>query len=82
VTLVDLFPRFDMTVVLSRVENNEYSIFMAVPAIYVKLIQYLESLKQEQQVAICRGFKAMCLNVSDSAACPVKVYEQWLQLTG
>src|SRR5690606_29984216 len=31
---------------------------------------------------ICDGFKRMRLNVSGSAACPVKVYNQWLELTG
>ncbi len=79
---VALFSRFDMETILDEVRARRYSVFMAVPTIYVKIIQYLESLKPEQREAICAGFGSMRLNVSGSAACPVKVYDQWLELTG
>ncbi len=79
---VSLFAKFDMETILNEVRDGRYSVFMAVPTIYVKIIQYLEALAPEQRRHICAGFGAMRLNVSGSAACPVKVYEQWKQLTG
>ncbi len=79
---ISLFPKFDMEAILEQVRDHRYSVFMAVPTIYVKIIQYLDSLEPEQRQAICAGFGAMRLNVSGSAACPIKVYQQWLDLTG
>jgi malonyl-CoA/methylmalonyl-CoA synthetase len=55
---------------------------MAVPTIYVKLINHLESLDTSGARSICDGFGQMRLNVSGSAACPVKVFNQWQALTG
>jgi len=59
---------------------------MAVPTIYVKLIQHFDTLSaqgsDEEVKAICDGFRAMRLNISGSAACPVKLFNQWRELTG
>jgi malonyl-CoA/methylmalonyl-CoA synthetase len=55
---------------------------MAVPTIYVKLIDYLETLEDPEVEGICEGFANMRLNVSGSAACPVEVFEEWRDLTG
>ena len=55
---------------------------MAVPTIYVKLIDHLEKLEDEEVEGICEGFANMRLNVSGSAACPVEVFEEWRDLTG
>jgi malonyl-CoA/methylmalonyl-CoA synthetase len=55
---------------------------MAVPTIYVKIIQHLDALDESERKAITDGFRSMRLNISGSAACPVKVYNQWLDLTG
>lgn len=79
---VTLFGKFEMETVLEQVARGEYTVFMAVPTIYVKIIQHLESLDAEERERICEGFRAMRLNISGSAACPVKVYNQWQELTG
>ncbi|MEX0903176.1 MAG: acyl-CoA synthetase [Pseudohongiellaceae bacterium] len=79
---IDVFPKFDMPAILKRVARGDYTVFMAVPTIYVKIIQHLGELPADERQAICDGFKAMRLNISGSAACPVKVFEQWLELTG
>ena len=79
---VTLYPKFDLEAILDDVAGGRYTLFMAVPTIYVKLIRHLEDLDEPSRRAICGGFKAMRLNVSGSAACPVKVYQQWLELTG
>ena len=65
---------------------DTYSLFMAVPTIYVKLIDYLQRLDDQQLDAICEGFANMRLNVSGSAACPTGVFEvassDWSGITG
>ena len=79
---ITLFPKFDMETILQQISQHRYTLFMAVPTIYVKIIQHLDTLTAEQRELICTGFATMRLNVSGSAACPVKVYNDWLDLTG
>jgi malonyl-CoA/methylmalonyl-CoA synthetase len=79
---VDLFPRYDMDTILDRVAARHYTVFMAVPTIYVKIIQHLETAPQQRRETVCSGFGAMRLNISGSAACPVKLFKQWQNLTG
>lgn len=78
---VDLFARFDAEQVCEKVAAGKYSVFMAVPTIYVKLIAYLKALDAGEQKRITQGFTAMRLNVSGSAACPVPLFEEWEALT-
>lgn len=79
---VEAFPRFDAEAVLDRVAEKAYSVFMAVPTIYVKLIQELESLPEDERAPVLEGFKAMRLMVSGSAALPASVHHEWTALTG
>lgn len=79
---VDLFEKFDMPAISAKVASHRYSVFMAVPTIYVKLIQFLDTLEKDAAEKICAGFKQMRLNISGSAACPVKLFDQWQALTG
>ncbi|MEY3172598.1 MAG: hypothetical protein RLZZ436_511 [Planctomycetota bacterium] len=79
---VDPFQRFDADAVLARVRQREYSLFMAVPTIYVRLIEFLEAAAQSLRQEIVAGFQAMRLMVSGSAALPASVHERWTQLTG
>lgn len=79
---VETFPSFDTGRILDRVADKAYTLFMAVPTIYVKLIQALEAMPEPERNRCCRGFAAMRLMVSGSAALPVKIHEQWQELTG
>ena len=79
---VHLFARFDIPKISEQIVAGTYNVFMAVPTIYVKLIQYLDSIDPVDAQKICAGFKPMRLNISGSAACPVKLFEQWKDLTG
>jgi malonyl-CoA/methylmalonyl-CoA synthetase len=80
---VEGFPGgFDAADLCERVRAGAYSLFMAVPTIYVKLIQYLATLEEQQCAAVCHGFSAMRLMVSGSAALPVSIHQQWQALTG
>ena len=79
---VHLFSRFDIPEISKQITHGTYNVFMAVPTIYVKLIQYFETIEKDAVEKICAGFSAMRLNISGSAACPVKLFEQWKELTG
>lgn len=79
---VEPFTRFEMNAILKRVRVDAYTLFMAVPTIYVKLIQMLEEADDQDRFDIVAGFKKMRLMVSGSAALPASVHERWAQLTG
>jgi len=76
------FSGFDMDTILDRVANGVYSVFMAVPTIYVKIIQKLETISQEDRDRIIEGFSRMRLMISGSAALPASIHEKWSSLTG
>ena len=79
---VQAFPKLDVARLCEQAGSGAFSVFMAVPTVYVKLIEHIESLATLQRKAVCGGFGRMRLNVSGSAACPVGVFERWKQLTG
>ena len=79
---VHLFAKFDIPKISHQIVAGTYNVFMAVPTIYVKLIQYFDSIDPAEVQKICDGFKDMRLNISGSAACPVKLFNQWKGLTG
>ena len=68
---VHVMPKLDLGRLCAQVADDVFSVFMAVPTIYVKLIDYLETLEDKQATLICEGFANMRLNVSGSAACPI-----------
>lgn len=78
---IEAFPRFDLDAVLSRVADQAYTVFMAVPTIYVKLIERLESLDAAEREPVVQGFGQMRLMISGSAALPASVHEKWTELT-
>ena len=78
---IESFPRFDLTPILSRVAEGAYTVFMAVPTIYVKLIDALQALAERERQPIVEGFANMRLMVSGSAALPATVHKQWTALT-
>jgi malonyl-CoA/methylmalonyl-CoA synthetase len=80
--MIEPFARFDLPPILERVRARPYTLFMAVPTIYVKLIQALESAASEDRAAVVDGFARMRLMVSGSAALPASVHERWTALTG
>lgn len=77
--MIEAFPRFDAEAILRRVADGAYNLFMAVPTIYVKLIEHLES---RPAADVVKGFGSMRLMVSGSAALPPSVHRKWTGLTG
>lgn len=81
---IETFPKFIEPKILSRVAAGAYTVFMAVPTIYVKLIDSLRpgNLPDEERARILQGFSRMRLMVSGSSALPASVHHEWRELTG
>jgi len=79
---VDLYEQFDLKNILERVSAGKYTIFMAVPTIYIKIIRFLDETDPETRQRICDGFRKMRLMISGSAALPSSIHEHWQNLTG
>lgn len=79
---VETLGRFEMDVVLRRIGEDAYTLFMAVPTIYVKLIQSLESMNRQERERVIHAFGKLRLMVSGSAALPASVHQRWTELTG
>jgi malonyl-CoA/methylmalonyl-CoA synthetase len=78
---IEPFARFNAAAILERVRADAYTLFMAVPTIYVKLIQVLEAAAPADRAAFAGGFARLRLMVSGSAALPASVHGQWTALT-
>ncbi len=78
---IEMFPRFDVPTIFERVAADAYTLFMAVPTIYVKMIEALHAMPPEQATPVVSGFAKMRLMVSGSAALPARVHEEWTALT-
>ncbi len=79
---VHAMPKLDLAGLCAQVAAGAYTVFMAVPTVYVKLMDYLEELEPDSRKPVCEGFGRMRLNVSGSAACPARVFVRWQELTG
>jgi malonyl-CoA/methylmalonyl-CoA synthetase len=79
---IEPFARLEIDTILRRVAAKSYTLFMAVPTIYVKLIDAIQALEPEQRDAVVEGFRSMRLMVSGSAALPETVFSAWFQITG
>ena len=82
---IEPFDKFDMDAILDRVKAGAYTLFMAVPTIYVRLIRAIEAAADDdpgERDAMIGVFGRMRLMVSGSAALPSSVHERWTSLTG
>lgn len=77
-----LLPKFDAETVWDYIIEGNLTIYMAVPTIYVKLINYWEQSDITQRETMTAGCKVMRLMVSGSAALPVNVLQVWQKISG
>ncbi|MBD2500910.1 acyl-CoA synthetase [Anabaena azotica] len=77
-----MLSKFDADVVWRLISQGEFTLFMAVPTIYVKLIAAWENASQERQKTMTAGCTKMRLMVSGSAALPVQVLQKWQNISG
>lgn len=78
----EILPRFDAAEVWTRIAAGGLTLFMAVPTIYIKLIDAWEKATRADQVRMSEGCAKMRLMVSGSAALPVSVLLRWKEITG
>ncbi|MCH2202255.1 MAG: acyl-CoA synthetase [Fuerstiella sp.] len=79
---IESFSRFDADIIMRRVSEDAWSVFMAVPTIYVKLISAFDSMSDLDRTSVIDGFSRMRLMISGSAALPASIHERWTELTG
>lgn len=75
--ICEFLPKFGEKEVFHAFKRAEVNIFMAVPTIYYKLINYWDSLSEEEKEEITGLLSNFRLMVSGSAALPVSVMEKW-----
>ena len=75
--LVEAFPSFHLETVLARVAEKAFTVFMAVPTIYVKLIRAFEEASPAEREPWAQGFASMRLMISGSAALPAATHRKW-----
>ena len=78
----EILPRFDPVDVWERFIRNDYTLFMAVPTVYSKLVKVWDNSHPSKQKAMAEGCKSFRLMVSGSAALPVSVFQKWKEISG
>lgn len=80
-----MLPNFDPSLVFKHLlnkTNSNVNVFMAVPTIYAKLLEYLKQNKENESKLKETLIKNIRLMVSGSAALPQPLFESWRDLTG
>ncbi len=73
---------FDSACVWKRFEKKDITLFMGVPTIYSKLIDFWERSSPERKRRMSDSLCGLRLMVSGSAALPVSVLEKWKEISG
>jgi malonyl-CoA/methylmalonyl-CoA synthetase len=79
---VEMLGEFDADRVLARVAAGAFTVFMAVPTIYVKLVARFDAATPTDAQRWAQAFRELRLMVSGSAALPASLHTRWEQLTG
>ena len=79
---VQFMPQFDAKKVLDLFLHGALNVFMAVPTIYFKLIEAVESMSAADQHHLRTRLQQFRLMISGSAALPVSVMEKWEKISG
>jgi malonyl-CoA/methylmalonyl-CoA synthetase len=78
----EMLPQFDADAVWDRFIQGNITVFMAVPTIYIKLIEIWENASRQRREQMSHTCARMRLMVSGSAALPVSVFEKWKTISG
>lgn len=78
----EILPRFDSQEVWRRIARGGLTLFMAVPTIYMKLIDFYEKASPADRARMSEGCSRMRLMVSGSAALPVSTLDRWKEISG
>jgi malonyl-CoA/methylmalonyl-CoA synthetase len=78
----ELMQGFDPRRVWEKFMERDYSLFMAVPTIYSRLIRSWDEAREEERKRMSAACLKMRLMVSGSAALPVSTLEKWKEISG
>ncbi|NMM47463.1 acyl-CoA synthetase [Marinigracilibium pacificum] len=76
------FMKFDKKRMFDKIVQSDCTLFMAVPTIYRKLIDEYDSRAEDDKEAFSNACKSMRLMVSGSAALPLSVLNEWMEISG
>lgn len=79
---IDFMPKFDPSVVWECFAKNSYTLFMAVPTIYNRLIDGWEASNEGDKARYSQSVGKMRLMISGSAALPTTILEKWQTISG
>lgn len=77
----ELLTSFDAEKTWERLASGRITVFMAVPTIYSKLVQYWENQSQPEQKRLSEAASKLRLMVSGSAALALPLFERWKAIT-
>ncbi|MBL9213763.1 MAG: acyl-CoA synthetase [Opitutaceae bacterium] len=78
----EMLPKFDPAQVWTIFGTRRLTLFMAVPSIYQRLVQFWEESEPARQAQMTASCSALRLMVCGSAALPVPVLERWRTISG
>lgn len=78
----EIVPEFDARKVWDRIMQGDLTLFMAVPTIYMKLIDAWQKASPSDRKRMSEGCCRMRLMVSGSAALPVSTLDKWREISG
>lgn len=78
----EMLPRFDAEKVWKNLQENDVTLFMAVPTIYARLVKAWKNASSQDQQSMTNACKKLRLMVSGSAALPVSTLEEWRGISG
>ncbi|MEY3646073.1 MAG: hypothetical protein RL127_781 [Bacteroidota bacterium] len=77
----EFMPNFSEKAIFDLITEERINVFMAVPTIYFKLINYWESQSETVQLQLTDALAKLRLMISGSAALPVSVMERWQSIS-
>lgn len=78
----ELLEKFDAAAVWEKFIRSDYTVFMAVPTIYSRLIHAWDEAPPDDRQTMSEAARRMRLMVSGSAALPVGTLQKWEEITG
>jgi malonyl-CoA/methylmalonyl-CoA synthetase len=78
----EILPRFDAGEVWERIAQGGLTLFMAVPTMYIKLINAWQKASHAERMRMSEACGKLRLMVSGSAALPVSTLEEWKKVSG
>lgn len=79
---IDIYDGFKIESIYNNISKGTYTIFMAVPTIYKKLITYHQKQDQLNKQSFETACKQIRLMISGSAALPVSILKEWEEISG